>query len=190
MRQALTRAADIGCGLACSAAAYLGSPFLIAVSCCWPTSKTNWGGTGSFGALSNSTVANALPSVNISTVTAFDRSGEVPETIVPSEATGAGCGGSDRGAQRGLGCRQRRGSRRGVGQDQDRVADLAGAGLVAEPGRNAGDAIRRSGRWPCGEGVADRGDVTGWDQQGGVVGRSGRRRARCRGLARGRARRR
>src|ERR1700694_5436822 len=37
-----------------------GSPFLIAASCFWPTSVTNSGGTGSFGALSNSSVINAL----------------------------------------------------------------------------------------------------------------------------------
>jgi hypothetical protein len=44
------------------------------------------------GALSNSRLANALPSVNSNTVTALDPSGEVPETIVPPVPTAAGAG--------------------------------------------------------------------------------------------------
>ncbi|MCW2563626.1 MAG: hypothetical protein JWQ31_2186 [Mycobacterium sp.] len=55
----------------------LGNPFLIAASCFWPTSVTPSGGTGSSGAPSNSSVTNALPSVNSNTVTDLDPSGDI-----------------------------------------------------------------------------------------------------------------
>ena len=60
------------------------SPVLTAICCCFPTSVTTCGGMGSPGALSNSSRTTALPSVNNSTVTALDPSGEVPDTTVPS----------------------------------------------------------------------------------------------------------
>ena len=67
-----------------------GSPVLMAMSCFFPTSVTTCGGMGSPGALSNSSRTTALPSVNNSTVTALDPSGEVPETTVPPVPTGDG----------------------------------------------------------------------------------------------------
>ena len=67
-----------------------GSPVLMAISCFFPTSVTNCGGMGSPGALSNSSLTTALSSVNNSTVTALDPSGEVPETTVPPVPTGDG----------------------------------------------------------------------------------------------------
>src|SRR6185295_11539749 len=69
-----------------------GSPVLIAICCCFPTSVTTCGGMGSPGALSNSSRTTALPSVNNSTVTALAPSGEVPDTTVPPVPTGDGCG--------------------------------------------------------------------------------------------------
>ena len=68
----------------------LGSPVLMAISCFFPTSVTTRGGMGSPVALSNSSRTTALPSVNNSTVTALDPSGEVPETTVPPVPTGDG----------------------------------------------------------------------------------------------------
>jgi hypothetical protein len=47
----------------------LGRPALMAASCFWPTSFRKLVSTGSFGAPSNSSVANALPWVNITMVT-------------------------------------------------------------------------------------------------------------------------
>ena len=64
-----------------------GNPFLIAASCFSPTSVTPSGGTGSFGAPSNSSVTNALPSVNSKSVTDLVPSGDVPDTTVPLEPT-------------------------------------------------------------------------------------------------------
>ena len=67
-----------------------GSPVLTAISCFFPTSVTTCDGMGSLGALSNSSRTTALPSVNNSTVTALDLSGELPETTVPPVPTGDG----------------------------------------------------------------------------------------------------
>ena len=67
-----------------------GSPALIAISCLFPTSVTTCGGMGSPGALPNSSRTTALPSVNNSTVTALDPSGELPDTTVPPVPTGGG----------------------------------------------------------------------------------------------------
>jgi len=67
-----------------------GSPVLMAISCLFPTSVTSCGGMASPGALSNSSFTTALPSVNNSTVTALDPSGEVPDTTVPPVPTGDG----------------------------------------------------------------------------------------------------
>src|SRR6476620_8087232 len=67
-----------------------GSPVLIAICYCFPTSVTTCGGMGSPGALSNSSRTTALPSVNNSTVTALAPSGEVPEATVPPVPTGHG----------------------------------------------------------------------------------------------------
>ena len=61
-----------------------GSPVLTAICCFFRTSVTTCGGMGSPVALSNSSRTTALPSVNNSTVTALDPSGEVPDTTVPS----------------------------------------------------------------------------------------------------------
>ena len=65
---------------------------MIASSYFWPISVTISGGTGSFGALSNSIVVNALPSVNSRTVTALELSGDGPDAIVPLLPTDAGWG--------------------------------------------------------------------------------------------------
>jgi hypothetical protein len=67
-----------------------GRPALMAISCLFPTSLTTCGGMGSPGALPNSSRTTALPSVNNSTVTALDPSGELPETTVPPVPTGDG----------------------------------------------------------------------------------------------------
>src|SRR5690348_9263219 len=55
-------------------------------------SITTSGGTGSFGALSNSIVVNALPSVNSRTAENFEPSGEGPDATTPLLPTAAGAG--------------------------------------------------------------------------------------------------
>ena len=64
----------------------------MAVSCFWATSVTKSGGAGVSGGPSNFRVVNALPSVNSTTVTPLEPSGELPETVVPPVPTLAGPG--------------------------------------------------------------------------------------------------
>src|SRR5258708_32436187 len=64
----------------------------MAVTCFWPTSVTKSGGTAASGGPSNSRVVNALPSVNSTTVTDLEPSGEFPDTVVPPVPASAGPG--------------------------------------------------------------------------------------------------
>src|SRR5437879_1448876 len=85
------RASRLASVSASSPLAQLGNPLLIAVSCLRPMSVAIPGSMGSLGALSNSRLTKALPSLNNSTVTAWELSGDVPEIIAPLDPTSTGC---------------------------------------------------------------------------------------------------